>query len=75
VHVAVAEVDAGPILAQEAVPVLPGDTAETLHERIKTVERRLYPATLAAVMEAGGVAGFLAARSTPTTTAHEEPAS
>jgi phosphoribosylglycinamide formyltransferase 1 len=75
VHVAVAEVDAGPILAQEAVPVLAGDTADTLHERIKTVERRLYPATLGAVIEAGGVAGFLAARSTPTTTAHEEPAS
>ncbi|MFN3219301.1 MAG: phosphoribosylglycinamide formyltransferase [Acidimicrobiales bacterium] len=76
VHVAVAEVDAGPILAQEAVPVLAGDTADTLHERIKTVERRLYPATLRAVIEAGGVAGFLNARSTSaTTTAHEEPAS
>jgi phosphoribosylglycinamide formyltransferase-1 len=76
VHVAVAEVDAGPILAQEAVPVLAGDTADTLHERIKTVERRLYPATLCAVIDAGGVAGFLAARSTPAiTTAHEEPAS
>lgn len=66
VHVAVAEVDAGPILAQEAVPVLPGDTAETLHERIKTVERRLYPATLRAVIEAGGVVRFLAARRTGT---------
>lgn len=78
VHVAVAEVDAGPILAQEAVPVLAGDTADTLHERIKTIERRLYPATLSAVIEAGGVAGFLAARSTPDpadATGHEEPAS
>ena len=46
VHVATAEVDDGPILAQEAVPVLPGDTEETLHERIKQVERRLYPATI-----------------------------
>jgi phosphoribosylglycinamide formyltransferase-1 len=46
VHLATAEVDAGPILAQEAVPVLPGDTEETLHERIKQVERRLYPATI-----------------------------
>ncbi|HTL86713.1 MAG TPA: phosphoribosylglycinamide formyltransferase [Acidimicrobiia bacterium] len=43
VHLVTEEVDAGPILAQEAVPVLDGDTVETLHERIKEVERRLYP--------------------------------
>jgi phosphoribosylglycinamide formyltransferase-1 len=43
VHVATVDVDGGPILAQEAVPVLDGDTEATLHERIKSVERRLYP--------------------------------
>ena len=46
IHYATLEVDDGPILAQEAVPVLPDDTADTLHERIKDVERRLYPAVL-----------------------------
>ena len=51
VHIVTEEVDAGPILAQEAVPVLPGDTEETLHERIKQSERRLYPDTIRAVLE------------------------
>lgn len=46
VHLATLEVDEGPILAQEAVPVLASDTEESLHERIKQVERRLYPATI-----------------------------
>jgi phosphoribosylglycinamide formyltransferase 1 len=51
VHLATEDVDAGPILAQEAVPVLPGDTEETLHERIKSVERRLYPETIRLFLE------------------------
>jgi phosphoribosylglycinamide formyltransferase-1 len=55
VHVATAEVDDGPILAQEAVPVLAGDTAGTLHERIKVVERRLYVDTVRAILERGSV--------------------
>ncbi|HEY5887433.1 MAG TPA: phosphoribosylglycinamide formyltransferase [Acidimicrobiales bacterium] len=50
VHVATLEVDAGPIVAQEAISVLADDTVDALHERIKAVERRLYPDTLAAVV-------------------------
>ena len=43
VHLVDEGVDSGPILRQERVPVLPGDTAESLHERIKAVEHRLLP--------------------------------
>jgi phosphoribosylglycinamide formyltransferase-1 len=43
VHFVDDEVDHGPIVLQESVPVLPGDDEETLHERIKAVEHRLYP--------------------------------
>lgn len=39
-------VDAGPIIAQAAVPVLDGDDVDALHERIKSVERTLLVATL-----------------------------
>lgn len=46
VHVATVEVDHGPILAQEPVRVFPDDTEATLHERIKAVERVLYPSVL-----------------------------
>ncbi len=53
VHLATLEVDEGPILAQEAVPVLPDDTVETLHERIKDVERRLYPRVLRELLDEG----------------------
>jgi phosphoribosylglycinamide formyltransferase-1 len=53
VHLATVEMDAGPILAQEDVAVEPGDTVDSLHERIKEVERRLYPATIRKVIAAG----------------------
>jgi phosphoribosylglycinamide formyltransferase 1 len=60
VHVATEAVDDGPILAQEAVPVLPGDTVATLHERIKSVERRLYPATIREFLERLAATGVAA---------------
>jgi len=43
VHLVDEGVDTGPVLAQERVPVLPDDTPESLHERIKQVEHRLLP--------------------------------
>jgi phosphoribosylglycinamide formyltransferase-1 len=47
VHVVRAEMDAGPILAQAAVPILPDDDEGRLAARVLTVEHLLYPATLA----------------------------
>ena len=41
VHYMVEEVDAGPVIRQEAVPIVPGDTEESLHERLRPVEHRL----------------------------------
>ena len=51
VHVATEVVDEGPILAQEEVIVKPDDTEASLHERIKSVERRLYPETIRLFLE------------------------
>lgn len=50
VHLATLEVDAGPILAQEPVDVRSDDDEASLHERIKTVERRLYVETIRSVL-------------------------
>ena len=46
VHEVTPELDAGPILGQARVPVLPEDTPETLAARVLRVEHQLYPATL-----------------------------
>ena len=52
VHWADAGVDTGPIIAQEAVAVGDGETEDSLHERIKVVERRLLVSTLASLAAA-----------------------
>ncbi len=49
VHFVVAEMDAGPIIAQGAVPVVDGDTPDSLAERILAVEHVIYPRALALV--------------------------
>lgn len=46
VHLVTPELDAGPILGQARVPVLPGDSAETLAARVLVQEHRLYPQVL-----------------------------
>ncbi len=51
VHFVIPETDAGPIIAQAAVPVRDGDTADTLAARVLTVEHRLYPLALKLVAE------------------------
>ncbi|QLL06623.1 phosphoribosylglycinamide formyltransferase [Mycobacterium vicinigordonae] len=53
VHLVDAGVDTGPILAQQAVEVLDGDDQETLHERIKVVERQLLVEVVAAIATRG----------------------
>lgn len=53
VHLVDDGVDTGPVLAQAAVDVLPGDTVDELHERIKTEERRLLVGTVAALARNG----------------------
>lgn len=49
VHFVTSEMDVGPIVAQAAVPILPGDDAPTLAARVLVAEHKLYPAALAAV--------------------------
>lgn len=49
VHYVDAGMDSGPVILQARVPVLAGDTAETLHARIQAEEHRLYPAAIRVV--------------------------
>jgi phosphoribosylglycinamide formyltransferase 1 len=51
VHVATEALDDGPVLAQATVDIVPGDDEVAVHERIKAVERVLYPRVIRAVLE------------------------
>lgn len=51
VHVVNKDLDAGPVVLQREVPVVPGDTADTLAARILAVEHRLYPDAVRLVLE------------------------
>ncbi len=51
VHLATEIVDDGPILAQVSVPIMKDDDEQLLHERIKSVERRLYPAVISSYLK------------------------
>ena len=54
VHYLTADLDSGPIVAQARVPVLPGDTSETLAARVLEVEHKLYPEAVRMVAEKKG---------------------
>jgi phosphoribosylglycinamide formyltransferase-1 len=51
VHYVDAGIDSGEIIAQRKVPILPGDTPDSLHARIQTAERSLYPEVIAGFAE------------------------
>jgi phosphoribosylglycinamide formyltransferase 1 len=53
VHLVTAELDGGPIVVQRAVPVLPGDTAESLAARILEEEHRAYPEAVRMILDGG----------------------
>lgn len=62
VHVVTEGMDAGPVLGQAAVPVLPGDTEETLAARVLRREHVLYPAVLASFVAGWDLPGGEAAK-------------
>ncbi|WP_020178483.1 phosphoribosylglycinamide formyltransferase [Methylopila sp. M107] len=72
VHLVTAEMDAGPIIAQAAVPVLDGDDEDALAARVLAAEHRLYPRALAAW--ARGEARLVDGRVTTASAADEPPA-
>lgn len=60
VHAVTADLDAGPMLGQARVPVLPGDTPEALAARVLEAEHRLYPMVLRRWLEGGALPVMLA---------------
>jgi phosphoribosylglycinamide formyltransferase-1 len=53
VHLVTAELDGGPIVVQCAVPVIPGDTADSLAARILEEEHRAYPDAVRMILDGG----------------------
>jgi phosphoribosylglycinamide formyltransferase-1 len=53
VHLVTSELDGGPIVLQAAVPVLPGDTVDTLSARVLVEEHRIYPEAIRIVLDEG----------------------
>lgn len=73
VHLVTAEMDSGPILAQAAVPVLPGDTEAALAARVLAQEHRLYPLALRIHIRGGGATDPAASLLNPLPAAAEGP--
>jgi phosphoribosylglycinamide formyltransferase-1 len=65
VHFVTPELDGGPIVAQASVPVLDGDTVETLSARILVEEHRIYPEAIGFVLDGGWTLDGRAIRATP----------
>ena len=53
VHLVTSDLDGGPIVLQAAVPVLPGDTVDTLSARVLAEEHRIYPEAIRIVLKGG----------------------
>ena len=62
VHLVIAELDAGPVLGQTKVAILPGDDADTLARRVLIAEHQLYPRCLAALVSRESSADWLLGR-------------
>ncbi len=70
-HLVDEQVDHGPIVLQEAVPILEDDDEASLHERIKEVEHRLFPQAAALLLEERLVLEGRSVRVLPATVGHE----